>query len=424
MKAKTLEDRVMERSVEEFERRLVWVDLREQLVESVCRAEVDEYDGEIRMRPDPWGRESKLWQRRSPKRSLEEVLEAFGRNPLFAGWEVDGTPDVDETDELLAGLTLAGFLDADHINLRIEGRMSPSPWLGTLASMVGLASLEARLGALTRLSPTAPLLKSGAIAPFDRGLFGGVEEFGQNALVPRVQVWAFGARLLERPMRPLPAPSLTSIAPWRKPKDEGWDDGELLASTLRDLALLMSVRGAQEELDRELAYYDREGRDYTEGEKQERLDVFTRRLEAARAERAERMAKAKAPLGLSRLIRDYDLNAMEVEILLVVACLDLLGGDSQTLRDWRLYVSSNGGWSSYPGSVGGLSALFGRDRSERMAVRELVGPRSRLVRAGLLHFNGLSTEEGDLVDPNTTLALTWKAAAVLSGIEGLRELER
>lgn len=423
MKTKTLEDRVLKRSVEEFERRLTWVELREQLVESVCRAEVDEYDGEIRMRPDPWGRESKLWQRRSPKRSLEEVLEAFGREPDFGG-EVEGDPDGDETDELLAGLTLAGFLDADHINPETQCRLDPSTWVRTLASLVGLASLDARLGVLTRLAPTAPLLRSGAIAPLGRELFGGVEEFVQNPLVPRVQAWAFGARLLERPARVLPLPSLTSIAPWLKPKDEGWDDAELLASSLRDLALLMSVRGAQEELDRELAYYDREGRDYTEGEKHERLDVFTRRLEAARAERAERMAKAKAPLGLSRLIREYDLNAMEVEILLVVACLDLLGSDSQTLRDWRLYVSSNGGWSSYPGSVEGLSALFGRDRSERMAVRELVGPGSRLVRAGLLHFNGLSTEEGDLVDPSSTLALTWKAAAVLSGVEGLRTLER
>lgn len=423
MKAKTLEDRVMKRAIEELERRLTWVDLREQLVESVCRAEVDEYDGEIRMKPDSWGHGSDLWQRRSPKRSLEEVFEAFGREPNFGG-DVDGTPDGDETDELLAGLTLAGFLDADHVSHRSEGRHNPSTWVGTLASMVGLASLDARLGVLTRLAPTAPLLKSGAIAPLGRELFGGVEDFRQNALVPRVQAWAFGARLLERPWRQLPAPSLTSIAPWLKPKDEGWDDGELLASTLRDLALLMSVRGAQEELDRERAYYERECRDYTEGEKGERLDVFTRRLEAARVERAERMAKAKAPLGLSRLIREYDLNAMEVEILLVVACLDLLGGDSGTLSDWRLHVSSNRGWASYPGSVGGLSALFGSDRSERMAVRELMGPGSRLVRAGLLHFNGLSTEEGDLVEPNSTLALTWKAAAVLSGIEGLRVLER
>ena len=409
----------MERCVAEVERRFTWVGLRTRLVTALCEEVADEYCGEIRMRPDPWEPNSRGYfaDDRGDERPAA-ALAAFQGNPLFDGEGETGPLGEDEADELLAGLALVGFLDADAIERRTRGGVRPSTEVGELVAALGEGSLSARLGWLARLGVGAPLMAQGVFAPLGSGMFGGLDELRREYLVPRTAAWEWAERLTARPMRALFSPGLADLAPWRKPRELGWDDGELVASFLRDLVLLASVRAAQDELDFELLAYERDGREYTETERRLRLDTYSRRLEAARAERAERMARATSPLALARLVRDHDLSAMEVEIVVVLAGLELLGDDAElAFEAARRHAKAPR--LERTGTVGGLSALLAHERGARMAVRELLSPTGKLARAGLIETSEAFVRDTDLIDPGSFVTATPHLLAVLSGVEGL-----
>ena len=120
------------------------------------------------------------------------------------------------------------------------------------------------------------------------------------------------------------------------------------------------------------------------------------------------------------LVRESDLTEMEAEVLLVVAGLELLGEDA----DIALEVGdgcSKGQWlgREVPLSVGGVSSLLGGSRKGRLAVRELLRPEGRLVSSGLVELSPFSEGRSPWMDPSTSVALSGRAAAVISGVEAL-----
>jgi hypothetical protein len=423
-------EEAIERCFVEVERRARWAQRRRKLVAKVCRQVCDEDRGPIRMDHSAWANDPFLhWSDLRPEHDPQEVIEGFAEVRAFEG---DGGDDVGaggaigagetaEQDELLVGLSVAYFVDSVAIeHLLAEYGLSRWANVGTFVELLAPSSTVERLGFLARFRPDAPLMAEHVLRRDERVLAGSVREVEAFGVEPGKAAREWVARLATRPMRRLVAPELDVVAPWTKAVDAGWDDGELVASLLRELALMAAVRGLLMEKEDDGRRVVQDGWDDSESDVRERLDVFERRLAAARVERGQRMERALKPLGFQVLVRESDLTEMEAEVLLVVAGLELLGEDT----DVALEVGdgcSKGQWlgREVPLSVGGVSSLLGGSRKERLAVRELLRPEGRLVRSGLVELSAFGEGRCPWIDPSTSVALSSRAAAVISGVKAL-----
>lgn len=429
------ESESVDRCFEELERRIVWALARRKLMATVCRQVCDEDRGPIHMDHSEWANDPFLnWSDLKLEHDPELVLEEFAGIRAFEADVDDGEPagagraehaehdEHAEVDELLVGVAVACFVDPTEIN-RWLGERRFATWgdAGTLVELLAPCSTVERLKLLTRLHRGAPLAVDKAFSADKRHLSGSVRCVESLPLEPGAGARRWIAALAKRPMRRLEVPRLEVIAPWTKPADEGWDDGELVASLVRELALRTAIRTAwmanEVDLQREEIY----GCYEEDREVFERLEVFKLRLAAAKVERAARMAKSSKPLGFQRLVREHDLSETEAEVLLVVAALELLGKDGEVAVEigetsWKRTWQGREMFSS----VGAVSSLLTQHRASRLAVRELLRPTGRLVSEGLVTVSPLEPA-GPWLDPATGVELTPRAAAIISGVEALAE---
>lgn len=416
---KHLDSDVLERCVWEVERRLSWVRIRREIVTTLCQQVCDEDRGPIAV--DHSGYESDPfvhWSDLNPEPDPERWLETLARGADFVGDGVTGPMEPDEVDELLAGMALALHLDQEEIERTVSAHevSTRGASLAAMAHGVEWADRVAVLEGLTRLTPRAPLVVHGAIEPLGFQIYEGFPAVADGWVTPRARACEWAERLAQRPMRRLEAPSLVAIAPWMKGADEAWTDRELVASLLRELALRSSLQTARD-AERDCLRHDEQRALDAAGE---RVEVFSRRLDAARKERAARIARSPG-LGLTRLVREHDLSEPETEVLLVVAALSLLDDDASiALEVGRRRLT--GRRMTWPGTVEGVSALMAHARAKRMAIRELLRRDGRLVGAGLVALaSPHAPSEDELLDPSTDLSLTPYAAAVLTGLPALVE---